>query len=155
MKKYISKKWKQLTQEQQQELLKKCKLLINVNATKGKCVINFHKKLAIAGNIIDSNDCTELQNYDLSFLTDNTTYRVKIDKDAIFYNPEKDVIVENPKFQGLIALKDAAMLYNKEESTLRRNIANGFFKEWQDCIKFGNTWVFDIDALERKYNNVE
>lgn len=49
----------------------------------------------------------------------------------------------NPKFEGLISLKD--------ESTLRRNIKNKKFIEGEDCVKFGTTWVFDINALEREY----
>lgn len=57
----------------------------------------------------------------------------------------------NSKFEGLISLADAAKLYNKKDGTLRRNIANGFFKEGIDCKKFGTVWVFDINALEKKY----
>lgn len=57
----------------------------------------------------------------------------------------------NPKFEGLISLKDASMRFNKDESTLRRNIKNKKFIEGEDCIKFGTTWVFDINALEREY----
>ncbi|MEG2832432.1 MAG: hypothetical protein RR923_06585 [Bacilli bacterium] len=57
----------------------------------------------------------------------------------------------NPKFEGLISLKDAAVKFNKDESTLRRNIKNKKFIEGEDCIKFGTTWVFDITALEREY----
>lgn len=57
----------------------------------------------------------------------------------------------NPKFEGLISLKDAAAKFNKDESTLRRNIKNKKFIEGEDCIKFGTTWVFDITALEREY----
>lgn len=60
-------------------------------------------------------------------------------------------MIKNKKFEGLISLKDAAKMFGKEESTLRRNISNGFFKEGEDCIKFGTTWVFDIDSLEKKY----
>ncbi|GIM32978.1 hypothetical protein [Paraclostridium bifermentans] len=57
----------------------------------------------------------------------------------------------NKKFEGLISLQDAAKLYDKQDGTLRMNIKNGFFKEGEDCIKFGTTWVFDMDSLERKY----
>ena len=57
----------------------------------------------------------------------------------------------NSKFEGLISLKDASIKFNKDESTLRRNIKNKKFIEGEDCIKFGTTWVFDIKALEREY----
>lgn len=61
----------------------------------------------------------------------------------------------NKKFEGLISLKDASALFKKEESTLRRNIKNGKFIENEDVKKFGTTWVFDIDALEREYRKIE
>ena len=57
------------------------------------------------------------------------------------------------KFEGLISLKEAAIIFNKEESTLRRNISNGKFKKEIDCKKFGTTWVFDIESLKREYGN--
>lgn len=56
------------------------------------------------------------------------------------------------KFDGLISLKDASILFEKDESTLRRNISNGKFDIGKDCKKFGKQWVFDIKALEREYN---
>ena len=56
-----------------------------------------------------------------------------------------------PSFSGLISLKEASIMYSKEESTLRRNISNGKFKEGVDVKKFGNTWVFNIEAPEREY----
>jgi len=61
----------------------------------------------------------------------------------------------NPKFEGLISLKDASIKFNKDESTLRRNIKNKKFIEGEDCIKVGTTWVFDINALEREYRKIK
>ncbi len=55
------------------------------------------------------------------------------------------------KFDGLVSLKDASIIFKKDESTLRRNISNGKFKENEDVKKFGKQWVFDIDALKREY----
>lgn len=55
------------------------------------------------------------------------------------------------KFNGLVSLKEASVLFKKDESTLRRNILNGRFILDKDCKKFGTTWVFDIDALYRFY----
>ena len=131
MKKYIGKKWCQLTIEQQEELLKVANVWDNVKV--GECIVDFNDNLSIAANIVDD--------------------EIIISDDAILYDPSEGVIVENEKFKDLISLKDAATMFNKEESTLRRNIKNGFFKEWQDCIKFGKQWVFDIKALENKYKN--
>lgn len=55
------------------------------------------------------------------------------------------------KFEGLISLSDACVIFGKGESTLRLNIRNGKFVEGVDCKKFGNAWVFDINALYREY----
>ncbi|MBQ9013593.1 MAG: helix-turn-helix domain-containing protein [Bacilli bacterium] len=57
-------------------------------------------------------------------------------------------------FEGLISLKEAAELFGKDESTLRRNIKNGKFIDGIDCKKFGKQWVFDIKSLEREYGNI-
>lgn len=54
-------------------------------------------------------------------------------------------------FVGLLSLQDACKKYNKAETTLKTNIKNGKFKEGVDVKKFGNTWVFNIEALEREY----
>lgn len=61
----------------------------------------------------------------------------------------------NKKFEGLISLQDAAKLYNKQDGTLRMNIKNGKFANGIDVKKFGTTWVFDISALEREYNQTD
>ena len=138
MKKYLGKKWKQLTQEQKDETLSKIEGCVNVDGNTviiGKCIIDFSENISIGGKLIKVGDSIELE----------------IDDDAIFYNPEEGVILENEKFKDLISLKDAAILFGRDESTLRRNIKNGLFKEWEDCIKFGKQWVFDIKALERVY----
>lgn len=55
------------------------------------------------------------------------------------------------RFNRLISLHDATIKYNKHESTLRTLIARGRFKEGIDCMKFGKTWVFDEDALDKFY----
>ena len=59
------------------------------------------------------------------------------------------------KFKDLISLKQASDMFKKEESTLRRNISNGKFKNGIDCKKFGTTWVFDIRSLEREYGKID
>lgn len=59
--------------------------------------------------------------------------------------------IRNDKFKNLISLTDASKVFEKDESTLRKNIKNGKFVEWVDCIKFGKSWVFDYSSLERMY----
>lgn len=132
MKKYIGKKWKQLTSEQQENLLS------NANASEkvGDCIIDLSEKLSVAGRVISTED----ENY------------IEINDDAILYDPNESVIVENEKFKGLITLKEAAKKYSKEESTIRGAIRYGTFIENQDCIKFGTTWVFDEEVLDKYYS---
>lgn len=54
-------------------------------------------------------------------------------------------------FDDFIGIKEATEMFNKAESTLRLNIKNGKFVEGIDCKKYGNSWIFSIDALEREY----
>lgn len=54
-------------------------------------------------------------------------------------------------FDDLLSLKEAADLYNREESTLRRAISSGKLIEGQDCKKFGKQWVIKKSAMERVY----
>ncbi len=51
----------------------------------------------------------------------------------------------------LLSLKEAAELYNREESTLRRAISNGLLKEGIDCKKFGKQWVILRNSMDRVY----
>ena len=72
MKKYIGKKWKQLTSEEQDMLLS------NANPfehSKGKCIIDLTEDLSVAGEVIN----TEEEIY------------IKIDGDSIIYNPTEGV----------------------------------------------------------------
>ena len=54
-------------------------------------------------------------------------------------------------WNNLISLKEAAELYNRDESTLRRAISNGLLKEGIDCKKFGKQWVILKSSMERVY----
>lgn len=54
-------------------------------------------------------------------------------------------------WDDLISLKEAADLYNRDESTLRRAISNGLLKEGIDCKKFGKQWVILKSSMERVY----
>ena len=56
----------------------------------------------------------------------------------------------NP-FDGLYALSDAARLWKKDDSTLRRAILNGKLLEGKDSKKFGKQWVVTKAAMIREY----
>lgn len=51
----------------------------------------------------------------------------------------------------LLSLKDAAIMYGKEESTLRRAISSGRLQEGVDCKKFGKQWVILKSSMDRVY----
>lgn len=57
------------------------------------------------------------------------------------------------KFEGLISLADATLIYNISERGLRKAIERGKLKEGIDAKKFGKQWVLDLSALEREYKN--
>ena len=63
----------------------------------------------------------------------------------------KEIDLETNIFENIISLKEASEIFGKDESTLRRNIANGKFIEEIDCKKYGKQWVFNINALYREY----
>lgn len=54
-------------------------------------------------------------------------------------------------FDDLYALSDAARLWEKDDSTLRRAILNGKLLEGKDCKKFGKQWVVTKAAMIREY----
>lgn len=55
------------------------------------------------------------------------------------------------RFNRLISLQEASKQYNKHESTLRTLIERSKFVQGVDCMKYGRTWVFNQDALDRFY----
>ena len=54
-------------------------------------------------------------------------------------------------FDGLYALSDAARLWGKDDSTLRRAILAGKFVEGVDAKKFGKQWVVTRASMTREY----
>lgn len=59
------------------------------------------------------------------------------------------------KFKGLYSIAEAAEMFGRTDSTLRRNVRNGKFVENVDVKKFGKTWIFRIEALEREYGKLK
>lgn len=129
VKKYIGLKWIELTQEQQEELLNSS----YIEYDKDKCILNFNKNLSIEAKV------------------ENGKYI--INDNSMFYNPEKGIMQEHEIWQDLISLADAARLYNRDDSVLRRAIANRTFVPNVDCMKFGKQWVFRKESLEKVYSS--
>lgn len=73
-KKYINKRWNQLTYTEQQDILNTIIDCVdhNGNSVKlGECIIDFESGLSISGNLVPAGDYPE----------------IVINKDAKFYNP--------------------------------------------------------------------
>lgn len=58
-------------------------------------------------------------------------------------------------WEELISLKEAAELFERDESTLRRAISNGILQDGIDCKKFGKQWVILRSSMERIYGDKE
>ena len=55
------------------------------------------------------------------------------------------------KFDGLHALSTAAAIWDLDDSTLRKAIADGRLVIGEDCTKFGKQWVVTEEAMFRLY----
>lgn len=54
-------------------------------------------------------------------------------------------------FDNLLFFKEASQLWNLDDSTLRKAVANGKLVDGQDVKKFGKQWIITIEAMERIY----
>ena len=96
-------------------------------------------------------------------LTDKNQFsNVKVDVGGygIIWNDKIDLAAEElyyngtivpSRFDGIMALGDAAEFWNIDDSTLRHAIRNGKFKCGRDITKFGKQWVITIEAMVREY----
>jgi len=57
----------------------------------------------------------------------------------------------NNPFNHLLSFKEATDMWNLHESTLRKAVSYGKFKEGIDVKKFGKQWIITIEAVEREY----
>lgn len=67
--------------------------------------------------------------------------------DELFIN---GVTIKTP-FDNLIALSDATILWDLNESTLRKAISYGKLKEGNDVMKYGKQWIITMEAMVREY----
>lgn len=61
------------------------------------------------------------------------------------------IVMDKNPFEGLISFQDAADLYGKNDSTLRRAVMDGRLVEGTDCKKFGKQWIVTLEAMKRLY----
>ncbi len=57
------------------------------------------------------------------------------------------------RFDGLLALSDAAERWGRADATLRQGILRGKFKEGEDCMKIGKQWIITEEAMRREYGD--
>lgn len=69
--------------------------------------------------------------------------------DELFVNG----IIKKTSFDGLIALSEATIIWNLNESTLRKAIAYGKLVNGIDVCKFGKQWIVSSEAMIREYGN--
>ena len=92
----------------------------------------------------------------------NLFYQVHVDVGGygVVWNDKIDLAAEElyyngtivpSRFDGIMALGDAAQFWNIDDSTLRHAIRNGKFKCGTDITKFGKQWVITIEAMVREY----
>ena len=72
---------------------------------------------------------------------------IDLECDELFYNG----ITIKSKFDGLIALSDATILWGLNESTLRKAISYGKLKVGVDVSKYGKQWIISMEAMVREY----
>ena len=58
-------------------------------------------------------------------------------------------------FDSLLSCADAALIWKLDESTLRKSIISGRFKEGTDAMKFGKQWVLTVKAMTREFGAPE
>ncbi|MDE7245728.1 MAG: hypothetical protein K2O18_17385 [Oscillospiraceae bacterium] len=56
------------------------------------------------------------------------------------------------RFEGLLSLYDASVLWGLDESTIRKAIAAGRFTIGEDAQKFGKQWVVTKEAMSREFD---
>lgn len=76
---------------------------------------------------------------------------IDLDAEEIWVNGKET----RTPFFGLISLADATVLWNLNESTLRKAISYGKLKTGTDVFNFGNQWVVTASAMEREYGAVK
>ena len=89
-------------------------------------------------------------------------YNVVVDKGGygVVWNDDLDLscneLYNNGKkirtpFDGLMAFSDATLLWDLNESTLRKAIVYGKLIDGIDVCKYGKQWVISMDAMKREY----
>lgn len=59
--------------------------------------------------------------------------------------------MQGSPFSQLLSFAEAAEIWKKDQSTLRKAVQDGRLKPGRDCRKFGKQWVITADAMHREF----
>lgn len=62
----------------------------------------------------------------------------------------KDYVIQ---FEGLLSFADAAAIWKRDPSSLRKAAADGRLQVGTDCMKYGKQWVVTVDAMAREFSS--
>lgn len=65
---------------------------------------------------------------------------------------QEDSGVGRGRFDGLMSLRDAAVEWELDESTVRKAISSGRFVVGVDAQKFGKQWIVTAEAMAREFD---
>lgn len=74
---------------------------------------------------------------------------IDIDAEEVYRNGQDT----KTAFSGLIAMSDATVIWQLNESTLRKAVSYGKLIPGIDVFNFGSQWVVTADAMEREYSS--
>lgn len=63
---------------------------------------------------------------------------------------QRDYVIQ---FEGLLSFADAARIWGRDPSALRKAAADGRLVRGRDCEKYGKQWVVTVDAMAREFGN--
>ena len=98
----------------------------------------------------------------LALKDDNLFFSAQVDIGGygVIWNDDLDIscdeLFENghtvkTPFDGLMSFGDATLLWDLNESTLRKAIAYGKLVNGVDVCKYGKQWIISVDAMKREY----
>lgn len=63
--------------------------------------------------------------------------------------------MEDSQFANLLSFAEAAEIWRKDQSTLRRAVLDRRLVPGKDCRKFGKQWVVTVEAMHREFGGWE
>ena len=133
MKELAGMKWGNLAEEMQQELLEGAFCVdaeTGKHAIEGECIVDLTDELSVSGRIIDG--------------------EIVIDSNAILYNPEQGIILNE-----VMTVTEAAQNMGIAEGTIRDAIRRNRLVQGIDYRKAGRITLVSRKAIERIWGNIK